>query len=332
MEPGPTPILELIDGFRRSKTLFAAVELGIFDGARPRGASLDRLLEACAFLGLLEKRGEDYSNTPASDRFLRSSSPESLAGYIRYANSTLYPLWGHLEGAVIEGTPRWRRAFGFKGVGALTRLAWRVPGLSRLFKAQQGRSDFNAGMHAFGLLTSPLAAAALDLSRFRRLADLGGSTGHLAMAVQQRYPAMEICVFDLPEAVAAAKPYAREHTEFISGDFFKDPLPPADLYALGKVLHNLPDQRAIFLLKRIYQALPAAGALLVVERLLEEDRLGPSTVHLQSLNMLVATGGRERTFSEYRTLLEKSGFASVQLERTGGITDAILAVKNPSVG
>lgn len=328
MEPVPTPILELIDGFRRSKTLFAAVRLGIFDGARPPAAALDQLLEACASLGLLEKCGGEYRNSPLAERYLRGSSPESLAGYIRYADSTLYPLWEHLESAVIEGTPRWRRAFGLRGVGVLTRLAGRIPGLSRAFQARQSQSDFAAGMHGFGLLTSPLAAAAFDLSRFKRLVDLGGSTGHLAAAIRRRYPGMQVCVFDLPEALAAAQPHLAQGAEIISGDFFEAALPPADLYALGKVLHNLRDSRALFLLKRIHQALPAGGALLVVERLLDEDRQCPAPVHLNSLNMLVTMGGRERTFPEYRSLLEKSGFTGVEMRRTGGLTDAILALKD----
>lgn len=329
MQIAATPITELIDGFRRSQTLFAAVKLGVFDGARAPAAELNRLLEACASLGLLEKRGESYVNTALADRYLRSSSPESLAGYIRYASSTLYPLWEHLDSAVVEGTPRWRRAFGLRGTGALTRLARRIPGLSRAFKAQQARSDFAAGMHGFGMLTSPLAADAFDLSPYKRMVDLGGSTGHLAAAIRRRYPEMRVCVFELPEVLDAARPFLQEGVELTAGDFFTTPLPPADLYALGKVLHNIKDGRAITLLKRIHQALPAGGALLVIERLLNEDRQGPAAVHLNALNMLVATQGRERTFSEYRGLLDASGFANVEVRRTGGITDAILARKTP---
>jgi acetylserotonin N-methyltransferase len=79
----PAPILDLIEAFRRSKTMFAALELGVFDGERPAGAATDRLLEACVSLGLLEKRGGEYFNTPVADEYLRRSSPRSLAGYVR---------------------------------------------------------------------------------------------------------------------------------------------------------------------------------------------------------------------------------------------------------
>ena len=100
-------VLDLIDAFRRSKTMFAAVELGIFDGLRPADCKeLPRLLDACVALGLLEKRGEEYINTPEAERFLRSDTPDTLSGYIRYSNNALYPMWGHLEDAVRDGSKR----------------------------------------------------------------------------------------------------------------------------------------------------------------------------------------------------------------------------------
>jgi len=112
--PDPAPILELIEAFRRSKAMFAATALGIFDGQRPAGAAVDRLLDACVSLGLLEKRGDEYVNTPVADEYLRRSSPRTLAGYILYSNAALYPMWGHLEDAVMEGTHRWKQTFGLE--------------------------------------------------------------------------------------------------------------------------------------------------------------------------------------------------------------------------
>ncbi|MBZ5603623.1 MAG: homocysteine methyltransferase, partial [Acidobacteriia bacterium] len=173
----PAPILDLIEAFRRSKTMFAAVALGIFDGERPKAAELDRLLEACASLGLLEKRGDAFVNTPVADEYLRRSSPHTLTGYILYSNTALYPMWGHLEDAVLEGSHRWRQTFGLEG-GIFTHF----------FKTEEAKRDFLMGMHGFGMLSSPKVVAAHDLSRFHHLVDLGGATGHLALAARERYP------------------------------------------------------------------------------------------------------------------------------------------------
>jgi acetylserotonin N-methyltransferase len=303
----PDNILELIDAFRRSKTMFAAVKLGIFDGARPAShKALPRLLDACVAIGLLEKRDDDYVNTELSDKYLRSDSPDTLTGYIHYSNDALYPMWAHLEDAVREGTPRWKQTFGVEG-GIF----------SGFFRTEESTREFLNGMHGFGRLSSPAVAAAFDLSGFHRLMDLGGASGHLAEAVRERYPQMEAQVFDLPEV-------AKLYPGTIAGDFFTDPLPAADLYSVGRILHDWSDETIHRLLIKIHAALPGGGALLIAEKLLAP---GNVSAHMQSLNMLIGTEGRERTAAEYETLLRAAGFSQIESKITGGYLDAVLAVK-----
>jgi acetylserotonin N-methyltransferase len=114
----------------------------------------------------------------------------------------------------------------------------------------------------------------------------------------------------------------------VGGDFFVDPLPEADLFALGRILHDWTDAKIEALLGKIYGALPEGGGILVCEKLIDENGEGPTWALLQDINMLVATEGRERTATEYRALLEGAGFHSVQAY---GIADspldAILARK-----
>jgi acetylserotonin N-methyltransferase len=312
----PAPILDLIEAFRRSKTMFTALHLGIFDGVRPQGAALDRLFDACVGLGLLEKDGEVYVNTPIADEYLRRSSPRTLSGYVRYSDSALYPMWAHLEEALLEGTNRWTQTFG--GQGAL---------FSHFFKTEESKRDFLMGMHGYGMLSSPAVVTAFDLSRFRRLADLGGATGHLGLAAAERYPQMNVVLFDLPQVIDFAMDLVGERLELMPGDFFTDRLPDADLFALGRILHDWSEDKIRKLLARIHAALPAGGGLLIAEKLLREDRSGPVATHMQSLNMLVCTEGRERTLSEYTALLSEAGFKEVHGKVTGTILDAILAKK-----
>jgi acetylserotonin N-methyltransferase len=312
----PAPILDLIEAFRRSKTMFAAVSLGIFDGERPKGAALDRLLEACVSLGLLEKRGEEYINTPVADEYLRRYSPRTLAGYIRYSNTALYRLWGNLEDAVIEGGNRWTQTFGEERAI-----------FANLFRTEEAKRDFLMGMHGFGMLSSPAVVAAFDLSPFRHFADLGGATGHLALAAAEKYPHIAATLFDLPEVIEVAREHTANRVELIAGDFFNDPLPSADLYALGRILHDWSEDKIRRLLDRIHAALPPDGGLLLAEKLLNEDRGGPVSTHMQSLNMLVCTEGRERTLSEYTSLLHEAGFQKVRGHVTGAPLDAVLAIK-----
>jgi acetylserotonin N-methyltransferase len=298
-------VLDLIEAFRRSKTMFTAVELGVFDGQRPTECKeLTRLLEACTSLGLLEKRGESFVNTPEADKYLRGDSPDSLTGYIRYSNQVLYPMWGHLEDAVREGTHRWKQTFDLDG-----------PLFSHFFRTDAAMREFLLGMHGFGQLCSPAIVSAFDLSRFHHFVDLGGATGHLAEAARRRYPNLRTAVMDLPR-VAAMFPGVQ------AGDFFTDPLPPADLYACGRILHDWSDEKIDRLLRKIHNALPVDGGLLIAEKLLEN-----TAAHMQDLNMLVVTEGRERTADEYAALLKRAGFSSVESRRTGTPLDATLAIK-----
>ena len=187
-------------------------------------------------------------------------------------------------------------------------------------------------MHGFGLISSPEVVGAFDLGRFRRLVDLGGATGHLALAACRRYPGLRAAVFDLPEVLPLAREVVADsdvadRVELIAGDFFADPLPEADLYSMGRIVHDWSEDKVRALLRKVHDRLPPGGALLVVEKLLDDDRAGPSLAVFQSLNMLVCTEGKERTLSEYEGLLRQAGFGRVEARRTSAPLDAVLAIK-----
>lgn len=316
MLPDPGPIVDLIESFRKSKTMFAAVQMGVFEGNRDLGAEGERLLDACVCLGLLSKDSAagTYRNTPMADEYLRRESPRTLTGYIQYSNLALYPMWQRLEDAVREGSNRWQQVFGLSG-GAL---------FSHFFETEEKKHDFLMGMHGFGQISSATLVRAFDLSRFRHAVDLGGATGHLVLAAVEAYPGMRADVFDLPPVVEFAQRFTKGKIGLIAGDFFADPLPPADLYCLGRILHDWTEAKIRLLLGKIVAALPAGGGLLIAEKLLTPVNV---SAHMQSLNMLICTEGRERTFAQYQELLLEAGFSKVEGRISGKPVDVILAVK-----
>jgi acetylserotonin N-methyltransferase len=201
------------------------------------------------------------------------------------------------------------------------------------FRDEAATRSFLGGMHGFGQLTSLEIVRAFDLSRFTHLVDLGGATGHLAIAACQRYPKLKSTVLDLPSVEPVARAYLSasgfaDRIAFVTADFFTDDLPPADLYSLGRILHDWGDERIDVLLRKIAARLPSAGGLLITETLVNEDRTGPVYSLMQDLNMLVCTDGKERTASEYRRLLQRAGFSKVDFRRTGSLVDAVLAIKD----
>ena len=329
------PILDLIEAFRRSKVMFTAVSLGVFDALdkypqtaaelaerlKLHAGACTRLLDGCVSLQLLARRQDTYRNTPAATRFLISSSPDSLAGYITYSDESLYPLWSHLADAIREGSNRWAQSFGSRD--AL---------FAHFFRDETATAQFLAGMRGLGQIASPLIVRAFDLSRFTHLVDLGGATGHLAIAACEVHPNLRATVLDLQRV----EPFACSHIAqssvaervcFVASDFFSQPLPPGDLYLLSRILHDWAEPQIAILLRKIFESLPAGGALLMAEALVNDERTGSVYALMQDLNMLVCTDGRERTPDEYRTLLEAVGFVNVEYRRTGSLVDAVLALK-----
>src|SRR6059058_925874 len=125
----PAPVLGLIEDFRRSKVMFAAVSLGVFDFLQKipsdhlslaaalgvKAEPLKRLLDACVNLRLLRRKQNVYENEPVANTYLCRSGKQSLTGYILYSNDVLFRLWQRLEDAIREGTPRWQQVFGADG-------------------------------------------------------------------------------------------------------------------------------------------------------------------------------------------------------------------------
>lgn len=316
--------------------MFTAVSLGVFDHLHRVPATcteladdlkcaehaLERLLGFCAAKDLLAQDDKGrWRNTPASERYLRIESPDTLAGYVLCADRMQFRLWAHLEDAVREGSNRWEQEFGRKdGV------------FEHFFKTKEDKEIFLRGMNGFGRISSPRAVAAFDLSGYRRMADLGGATGHLVIAACQRYPEMTACVFDLPSVTpvaqrAIAEEGLSDRIDTVDGDFFKDDLPEADIYGFGRILHDWSDEQVRFLLKKTYDSLPAGGAVMICEHILNERKDGPATALLQSMNMLVVAEGKERSAAEYEALVGEAGFSSFAFQVTGGPVDAMLAVK-----
>ncbi len=333
--PDPAIVFDLLEAFRRSKTMFAAVSLGIFDALEREASSIDelarklevnadaleRLLDACVGLQLLTKRHDLYENTEVASAYLVTASPQRLIGYVNYSNDVLWNLWGHLEDAVREGTHRWQQTYGLDG-----------PIFSHFFRTEDAKREFLMGMHGLGTISSPQVVTAFDLSPFRRMIDLGGATGHLAIAACERWPELRAVVFDLPDALPLAREIigassVADRVDLMAGDFFNDPLPEGDLFALGRILHDWTEEKILRLLERIYDRLPEHGAVLIVEKLLLDDKTGPRSAQMQSLNMLVCTEGKERTLGEYESLLKQVGFEEVISCRTNSPLDAIVARK-----
>nr|XP_046219379.1 acetylserotonin O-methyltransferase isoform X2 [Oncorhynchus gorbuscha] len=337
----PRKILDYMEGFLVSKTLFTACELGVFDllassqhplsleevalGIRASQDGTERLLAACTGLDLLNTHTLEgqvtYSNTEQSSVYLTQSSPVSLTQSIHYSSKTIYLCWHYLTDAVREGSNQYEKAFGVKSEHLF----------EALYRSEEEMVKFMQLMNSIWNICGRDVVTAFNLSPFTTIYDLGGCSGALAKQCVLAYPECTVTIFDLPKVVKTSREHFvtddNQRVSFHEGDFFKDALPDADLYILARILHDWTDARSIELLTKVYRACRPGGGVLVVEALLCEDGSGPLTAQLYSLNMLVQTEGKERTAAEYTALLTAAGFQNVQVERTGKIYDAVLGRK-----
>ncbi|XP_030642720.1 acetylserotonin O-methyltransferase 2 [Chanos chanos] len=336
----PFKLLEYCNGFRISKVISSACELGVFElllhSQRPMtardlalelGASedgMERLLDVLVGIEILDVELVEgtacYSSTDVANLYLAKSSPKSLHDMIIYQSQTIYPLWNHLVDAVREGKNQYERTFGVSSEDTF----------SAIYRSEEEMLKFMGLMNSTWVIDGQDIVTAFDLSCFKAIIDLGGCSGALARALSKVYPSSTVTVLDVPQVVQMAKQHFSESDDtiqFVEGDFFNGEIPAADLYILARIIHDWKEEKSLQLLKKIHSSCQPGGGVLIVEALLFENRRGPIMAQIFSLNMLIQTEGREHPPSRYSRMLTEAGFKDIQVSRTGKSYDAILALK-----
>ncbi len=318
IDSDPIAILrEIADGFSVSRCLHVVAELGIADAldetpqtAEALAASADvhagalrRVMRLLCAHGVFAMQGDRYCHSPSSRR-LRTDHPRSMRPYMRLVGSTFnWASYQALEYSVRTGLP----AAGEIHPGGFWPYMAAHPHES---------SVFNAAMTARGRAQATATIAAYDFSELERIGDIGGGRGHLLRAVLDATPAARGVLFDLPRVLNEAADAASDRLTLQPGDFFKDSLPCCDAYLLMDVLLNWPDDDALGILEAVRRAAPPHARLLVIEMLVTDDPR-PHWSKRLDIHMLASLGGRQRTLSEFETMLTQAGFALKRQIETG---------------
>ncbi|GAA1977996.1 methyltransferase [Kitasatospora viridis] len=281
-------------------------ELAAETGADPH--ALRRVLGVLAAAELFTEDRDRYGLTPVT-RLLCTGTTRSSAVAATLFGEEVYQSFGEILHTLRTGQPAFEKVHG-------------APFYSYLEQHPETSAAFSAAM---GTASVPTALAGTDLSGLGTLVDVGGGDGGLLARVLARHPQARGVLVELPKAVDQARTKLTEagladRVEFAPGSFF-DPLPTGgDVYTLTRVLHNWDDEQAVAILRRVREAMPAHGRLLVFERLEEEpgaaveppanERAAQAAFQgrLIDLLMLLTLDGRDRTEAEYRTLLSTAGF------------------------
>jgi hypothetical protein len=330
----PDDIFKLGLGFMASKTLLSAIELGLFTelAKGPRDADALRVymglharsnldfLDTLVALGMLDRKNGKYKNTPATNAFLDKNKPSYMGGILEMANARLYGYWGTLTEGLKTAAPQNEAKQG----GNLFEVLYSDPAkLKGFLQAMTGLST-GAGM---------AIAAKFPWAKYKTFIDVGGAQGGVAVQLALKHKKLTGGNFDLPVVGPIYEEYVRSfklenRLKFYPGDFFKDPLPAADVIIMGHILHdwNLEEKKA--LIAKVFAALPKGGAYIIHEALIDDDRRKNSFGLLMSLNMLIeTTGGFDYTGADCQKWLKQAGFKKTKVVPLAGPDSMVVGIK-----
>ncbi|MCL5744669.1 MAG: acetylserotonin O-methyltransferase [Acidobacteria bacterium] len=330
----PERILATAFGFWSAKTLLSAVELGVFRELAKGPLELEALRErlglhhrgardffdALVAMGMLERNGSTYSNTPEADLFLDPAKPTYVGGMLEMANSRLYPSWGSLTEALRTGLPQ-------------NELENATDQFAALYSDPGRLRTFLSAMTGITGATARVVARKFPWQDCRTFCDVGTAQGALLVEIARAHQHVSAYGFDLP----VVKPIFEEYVgafglngraRFHAGDFFREPLPHADVLVMAHILHDWGLQNKLMLLRKAYEALPKGGSLVVIEALIDDDRRKNAMGLLMSLNMLVeTTEGFDYTGADCARWMRETGFRSVRVEHLTGPDSMVIATK-----
>jgi hypothetical protein len=338
-QPCAQDIIDAGLGFWQAKTLLSAVELGLFTHLGDRAmtgpelgralglherATLD-FLDGLVAMGMLERDGDGpgstYRNTPGTAAFLDRRRPEYVGAILEMANARLYGFWGNLTEALRTAQPQNE----VKETGA--------PMFAELYSDPGRLEQFLASMRGVSGRHFQAFAERFDFSPYRTLCDVGGATGLLSTLVAGRHPHMRCHSVDLPVVTPIAARYVAEagladRVTVGSVDFFREPLPTADVLTMGMILHDWNLEKKKVLVRKAFEALAPDGVFVAIEHLIDDARRTQVFGLMMSLNMLIEFGDAfDFTGADFDAWAREAGFARTEILPLTDHASAALAYK-----
>ncbi len=313
--PLPAVLLRARDGLILHQTLYVAAKLGVADhleggwrSAAELAAELKvnedalyRALRLLASQGVFEEDDARCFRNNQVSNFLRTGVPGSVRSlFIFWGSDFHYPSFGQIMHSIQTGESS--RTF-LSGTDGFEHLR-RDPEQARIF---------DDAMTNMSELAGPLIAAAYDFGAWGSLMDVGGGNGILLSHILRAHTRLRGVLADQEHVLERAR-----ERGYLGGDlearatmepcnFFEHVPSGCRAYVMKSVIHDWDDDQARVILANCRKAIPADGALLLIEWELSGKNI-PSNGKFIDIVMLVLTGGRERSVEEYRELLASAGF------------------------
>jgi SAM-dependent methyltransferase len=286
-------------------------------GLKPRPA--EALVSVSAALGLLEESDGRYSLTAAAEDYLLEGSPTYFGGYfdMMIRNYAMYA-YESVKAAVLTDTPQ-------------------LYGGEEAFASHREREDrartYTRAMHGTSMAAALAWPEHVELSRHRRMLDVAGGSGAHAIGATQRWPDLEVVVFELAPVCPLAEEFIAQHelqgrVRTQAGNMWEDPFPPADLHFYSQIYHDWPPDRCELLTRKSFDSLAPGGLLLIHEMLYDDRKTGPFATAAMNFNMLLQyAAGRQYSGRELSAMLAEAGFDEIRVIPTFGYYSIVVGRK-----
>ena len=338
-ELDPSHIMQTASAFWASKVLLTAVEFDLFTvlgnesmtaeqlgnklGIHPRGRF--DFFDSLVASGFIDRKGDGingkYKNTANTAAFLNKNSPMYIGGMPEMLNSRLFGFWNNLGEALKTAQPQNEIKHNGK------------PMFEELYADNAKLGQFLDAMTGFQAANFQLLGQQFHFENYKTVTDIGGALGLLSRIIASQHSHLTFNTFDLPPVAPLAQQHINEaglndRIKAISGDFFIDDFPKADVITMGNILHDWNLEKKKFLIKKAYDALPEGGVLVAIENLIDDARRENLFGMLMSLNMLIEFGDAfDYTGENFREWCGEAGFKHFEILNLAGPTCAAIAYK-----
>ena len=293
-----------------------------------KSSEQDWIKKACNY-GFLFKIGNKVSVPSSLVKYFDKKSSQYIGPIVMHYRKIMYPMYSSkgILSALRSGTSQWQQFFG-RGIKSQFEAYQTEPELLQIFTTALHKMNFEDNINLLSHIEIKTGAKTLDL---------GGGSGALACCITDRFEACQVDIYELEEAIPMLMRVLEamdSHTckNYIPGNFQLDTTSGEllnlekrryDAIFLSWILHDWTDETCIKILKKVKRHLHHSGTVYILEGLLPDNKVGQ--VCLLDIAMLLQTEGKERTFGEYKYLLEQAGLGNVKKIITSGRRQIIRA-------
>ncbi|WDD30181.1 methyltransferase (plasmid) [Nostoc sp. UHCC 0926] len=279
----------------------------------------EALLSMNVSLGLLEINDKAYTVTQLARDYLLETSPTYIGAFLdlAIANIQIYS-YNSIKQAILTNTSQ-------------------VYSGEKIFQAHEEQialaQAFTKGMHGHSMAGALAWPQAIDLSKYRRLLDIGGGSGAHSIGAALRWPNLQSTILDIPIVCDIAPEYIKQYNlqnriTIEPNNMWNDPFPPAELHFYADIYHDWPLEKGRFLTQKSFESLEPGGRIIIHEMLYDnEQHLGAPAVAAYNVVMLICTEGQQYSGIELSKMLSEAGFVDIQILPTSGYWGIVTGCK-----